>query len=112
MNIPLCYPLRSSRRLLRFAMLSLVCRPVASTMLHCWRRGRRIGNWRLGRSLDHGHIFAQYDWLLEEMLQISKTIESEIDKVSGRGSTGSRKPLREVGECMQMCVVIRTGCIH
>ena len=98
MDIPLCYLLSSSSWLLHFAMLSLACRPMASIMLHCWRRSRRIGNWRLRRSLDHGRIFAQCDWLFEEMLQRSKTIESEIDRVSGRGSTGSRKPLREVGD--------------
>lgn len=63
-DMPPCYLLCSSSGILLayyFAILSL---PLASTVLHCWRRSRGIGNGRLRRSFDHGFIFARCDWLL------------------------------------------------
>ena len=54
-----------------FPIMSLVCSRLASRLLHSgWRSSR---NGRLGRSLDHHHIFAQRNWPSEKMLQMSMT---------------------------------------
>ena len=57
-NIPPSYLLCSSRRLLLayyIPILCVACRPVASTVLHRWRKSWRIRNGRLRRSIDHGY---------------------------------------------------------